>query len=100
MPVPQDPNPYAAPATPDTQMTDKPPEFAPCPQCQHVHAQRVGWTLWGGFLGPRLLTHVKCQSCNHAYNGKTGQSNFTAIMIYFAVILGAALCLGLVLSGR
>jgi uncharacterized protein (DUF983 family) len=45
-------------------------------------------TWWGGALGPYLLTHVKCPECGMTYNGKTGQSNTTAIIIY-SVVVGA-----------
>ena len=61
-------------------------EFQPCPQCQAQNATRVGYTWWGGVLGPKLLTHVKCGSCGTAYNGKTGKSNTTGIVIYSVVL--------------
>lgn len=57
-------------------------EFAPCPTCSQAQAQPVKWTFWGGALGPRLFTHVKCAACGAVYNGKTGKSNTTAIIIY------------------
>ena len=38
-------------------------------------------------LGPKLLKHVKCTGCGLAYNGKSGQSNTTNIVIY-SVVLG------------
>jgi len=57
----------------------------PCPKCRG-HAEPVKFTWWGGVLGPKLLTHVKCQSCGHAYNGKSGKDNTAGIAIYFAVI--------------
>jgi hypothetical protein len=61
------------------------PEYAPCPQCSSTQATKVGFTWWGGILGPSLLTHVKCNKCGTAYNGKTGQSNTTGIIIYTVV---------------
>jgi hypothetical protein len=66
-------------------------EFKPCPQCQAQNATRVGYSWWGGVLGPRLLTHVKCGSCSTTFNGKTGQSNNTAIAIYSVVVFVVAL---------
>jgi transposase-like protein len=67
-------------------------EFKPCPKCQAQNATRVGYTWWGGVLGPKLFTHVKCGSCSTTFNGKTGKSNNTAIAIYsvvlFVVVLG------------
>jgi hypothetical protein len=46
----------------------------------------VKFTWWGGVLGPKLLKHVKCQTCGYAFNGKTGKDNTKGIVIYFAVI--------------
>jgi len=37
-------------------------------------------------LGPKLLSHVKCQSCGKKYNGKTGGDNTTNIIIYSVVV--------------
>lgn len=60
--------------------------YAPCPKCRNAAAERVKFTWWGGVLGPKLLAHVKCGACGHAYNGKSGKDNTTGIAIYFAVI--------------
>ncbi len=61
-------------------------QYASCPKCQKAEAQQVSFTWWGGVLGPKLFTHVKCQSCSAKYNGKTGKDNTTNIVIYFAVV--------------
>jgi hypothetical protein len=61
-------------------------EFAPCPNCKNTGATKVGFTWWGGVLGSKVLTHVECSSCKTRYNGKTGRSNTTGIVIYTAVI--------------
>ena len=68
--------------------------YAPCPQCRNSVAEKMKFTWWGGILGPKLLTHVKCQSCGKQYNGKNGKENTINIVIY-AVIVGG-ICLGLV----
>ena len=68
-------------------------EYAPCPKCRSTGAERMKFTWWGGILGPKVLTHVKCPACGHAYNGKTGRDNTTGIVIY-SVIIGI-LALGL-----
>jgi transposase-like protein len=60
--------------------------FASCPQCKDTNAQLVKFTWWGGVLGPKLLSHVKCQSCGKKYNGKTGGDNTTNIIIYSVVV--------------
>jgi uncharacterized protein (DUF983 family) len=60
-------------------------QYAPCPKCSQSSAQKVGFTWWGGVLGPKLMTHVKCGACGTAYNGKTGKDNTTNIAIYLIV---------------
>ncbi|MEW5739990.1 MAG: hypothetical protein AB1938_13745 [Myxococcota bacterium] len=74
-------------------------EFAACPACQAQSASRLNFTWWGGALGPRLLTHVKCGSCGVTYNGKTGRSNNGAIAAYIVIVnvvlIGLLLALGL-----
>lgn len=60
--------------------------FASCPQCKDTNAQLVKFAWWGGVLGPKLLSHVKCQSCGKKYNGKTGGDNTTGIIVYSVVV--------------
>ncbi len=69
--------------------------YAPCPFCRAASAEKVSFTWWGGLLGPKLFTHVKCLSCGKAYNGKTGKDNTTNIVIY-SIIVGL-IVLGFVL---
>ena len=61
-------------------------EYAPCPNCQQSNATQISFTWWGGMIGPRILSHVKCQSCGTTYNGKSGKSNIVGIIIYTIVI--------------
>ena len=68
-------------------------EYAPCPKCGDDRPKKVGFTWWGGLLGPAMLSHVKCTRCSTEYNGKTGQSNATGIAIY--VIVSLVIVLGL-----
>lgn len=67
-------------------------QYVPCPQCRTPDPEKVGFTWWGGLIGPRMLSHVKCRACGKAYNGKTGQDNTTGIVIYsiivFVIFLG------------
>ena len=74
-----------------------PTQYAPCPNCGQSNAKKVGYTWWGGALGPGLMTHVKCQNCGTQYNGKTGQSNRNNIIIYFVAsfVIVFLLCGGL-----
>jgi len=68
-------------------------QYAPCPNCGQSNAKKVGYTWWGGVLGPSIFTHVKCQSCETQYNGKTGKSNQQNIIIYFIVTFMIVFCL-------
>lgn len=74
-------------------------EFAACPACASQTASRLNFTWWGGALGPRLFTHVKCGACGVTYNGKTGRSNNGAIAAYVIIInvvaIGLAVLFGL-----
>jgi rubredoxin len=62
-------------------------DYVPCPKCGGTDIKKVDFTWWGGALGPRLFNHVKCNTCGTAYNGKTGQSNTTNIVIYSVIAL-------------
>ena len=68
--------------------------YAPCPKCNAGAAERMKFTWWGGVLGPKLLTHVKCNNCGNKYNGKTGKDNTKGIVIYSVVL--AILAFGLI----
>ena len=59
-----------------------------------MNAEKLRFTWWGGVLGPKVLTHVKCPGCGKAYNGKTGKDNTKGIVIYSIIV--AILALGLV----
>jgi hypothetical protein len=59
--------------------------YVPCPRCRMPEPQPVKFTWWGGVLGPKMLSHVKCGQCGLAYNGKSGKSNTTGIVIYSVV---------------
>jgi hypothetical protein len=69
-------------------------EYAPCPKCGDDRPKKVGFTWWGGLVGPAMLSHVKCTRCATEYNGKTGQSNATGIAIY--VVVSLVIVMGLV----
>ena len=77
-------------------------KYVPCPKCGGANIKQVGFTWWGGILGPRLFSHVKCNTCGTTYNGKTGQSNTANILIYLAVTLAVVMALsggGLIFQG-
>ncbi|HEX8844963.1 MAG TPA: hypothetical protein VF791_09985 [Pyrinomonadaceae bacterium] len=59
--------------------------YAPCPTCRRPDAEKVKFTWWGGLIGPRLFSHVKCRGCGTTYNGKSGKSNTTAITLYLVI---------------
>jgi len=60
--------------------------YAACPKCGASDPTALKFTWWGGALGPKLLSHVKCASCGNKYNGKTGGDNTTGIVIYSVVV--------------
>jgi hypothetical protein len=60
-------------------------DYVPCPKCGGA-AEKLNFTWWGGLLGPRILTHVKCTLCGNRYNGKSGKDNTTGIIIYSAIV--------------
>lgn len=59
----------------------------PCPSCGSDKIEQIKFTMWGSFVGPWLLSHVRCVSCDYKFNGKTGRSNFWPIFIYQAVLV-------------
>ncbi|PSB41275.1 hypothetical protein [Chamaesiphon polymorphus] len=59
--------------------------YRSCPNCASEKAEAIGFTWWGGIVGPKMFNHVKCTQCGTTYNGKTGKSNQTAIAIYVGV---------------
>jgi predicted nucleic-acid-binding Zn-ribbon protein len=61
-------------------------QYAPCPRCRQSAAEKVNFTWWGGLLGPKLFTHVKCLGCGNKYNGKSGKDNTTNIVIYSVIV--------------
>lgn len=76
-------------------------EWADCPNCGAPgDATRLTYTLWGGFIGPLFICHVRCNQCGTTYNGKSGDSNTTRIIIWLAASWGIGLlilisCIGL-----
>jgi hypothetical protein len=59
-----------------------------CPRCQNTNCTKPSYTWWGGFLGPKIINHVKCARCGFAFNPTTGNAITGAIIIY-SVIVGA-----------
>ena len=47
--------------------------YQPCPNCASDKAVALDFTWWGGLVGPKMFTHVKCTKCGTTYNGKTGK---------------------------
>jgi hypothetical protein len=67
-----------------------------CPKCGDPRSKPVTFTWWGGLIGPKLLSHVKCLTCGTAYNGKTGRYNTTGILIY--TLAGLAIVVALMVA--
>jgi DNA-directed RNA polymerase subunit RPC12/RpoP len=62
-------------------------KYKSCPRCGARGPKKVTWTPWGSFYGPALLSHVRCQECGYAYNGRTGGSNLIPAILCVAVPL-------------
>jgi hypothetical protein len=58
-----------------------------CPSCSSQVASPVGFTWWGGALGPRLFKVVRCSQCKTQYNGRTGGRMTKVIILYQAIAL-------------
>jgi uncharacterized protein (DUF983 family) len=68
--------------------------YADCPNCgSRGHASPVIYTLWGSFLGPLIISTVRCDDCGTSYNGKHGDYNTVRIAIFVVVevLVGAML---------
>jgi hypothetical protein len=72
-------------------------EYKACPQCQSTDVAQVSFTWWGGVLGPKLLNHVQCCKCGTTFNGKTGASNTTGIVIYSIIVFALAMVIAFLL---
>jgi predicted nucleic-acid-binding Zn-ribbon protein len=83
-----DDNPYASPQVPVAQLAGSVP--GRCPKCGSTEYRKVSFTWWGGLLGPKLFSHVKCTRCGQGYNSKTGELNTTNIIIYVVVAFAIA----------
>ena len=73
--------------------------YKPCPECGSQSAEKMSFTWWGGIIGPKVLSHVKCGDCGQQYNGKTGRDNTTGIVIYSIVVLAVIGFIFLLLIG-
>jgi len=62
-------------------------QYVACPRCETENPEKVGFTWWGGVIGPKILSHVRCRKCRWEYNGKSGKSNTGGIVIYTVVII-------------
>jgi hypothetical protein len=69
----------------------------PCPKCQNPQVSKVGFTWWGGVLGPKLFKHTRCPNCATTFNGLTGKSNTNAIAIYMVIAAGLGILLAVLL---
>jgi hypothetical protein len=72
-------------------------EYADCPKCgARGDATKQTFTWWGGFIGPMIINHVRCNQCGTTYNGIHGDDNTTRILIYTLVCTGIPLGLCLI----
>jgi ribosomal protein S27E len=82
-------DPYKPPQTPlDSSTKSGPPlpnGWVPCPGCEGTDVTMPSFTWWGGAIGQRILSHVKCNDCGQTFNAKSGKSNTPAIIAYQVV---------------
>ncbi|MSP61400.1 MAG: hypothetical protein EXR72_13845 [Myxococcales bacterium] len=71
---------------------------APCPKCGNTSTAPVGFTWWGGVLGPRIFHVVRCIGCGIQYNGKSGTSLGKPIAIYTGVALALGIAIAVMLG--
>jgi hypothetical protein len=65
--------------------------YADCPNCGCPgFATKSSYTWWGGFVGPMIISCVRCQECGTRYNGTHGDYSTTRILIYHLVAAGIA----------
>jgi predicted Zn finger-like uncharacterized protein len=65
--------------------------YEPCPRCGAEDPQKVAFTFWGSFYFTRLFSHVRCQECGYAYNGRTGRSNIVPAIVCISIMAMAIL---------
>lgn len=68
-------------------------KYEPCPNCGAEDPKRVKWTFWGSFYFTALFSHVRCQECGTAYNGRSGRSNIVPAIVCVGVMLIGILAL-------
>lgn len=64
-----------------------------CYKCGSPNWSRVTMTWWGGWLGPAMFSHAKCNPCGATFNSKTGKSNDGAIAVYFIVVFAITIAI-------
>jgi hypothetical protein len=87
-------DPYLPPSAP----IDAPlPVLPKCPKCGNTSSTKVGFTWWGGALGPKLFHVVRCGGCRAQYNGRTSAKLTSTIIVYqlIAVVVFGGLAFAL-----
>lgn len=67
-----------------------------CPRCGG-YTKKVGYTWWGGIIGPRMMNLHKCGNCKLNFNATTMQSADNAILIYSVVGVAIGLTIGILI---
>ncbi len=75
-------DPYLPPSAPLDAPLPGLPTLPRCPKCGDTSSTKVGFTWWGGALGPKLFHVVRCGGCRAQYNGRTGGKLTTTIVVY------------------
>lgn len=70
------------------------PEPGTCPHCGSRRSKKISFTMWGGVVGPKVFSLVKCAECGQQYQKKSGKPfEWSHIIVYSLVVsaIGVAL---------
>ncbi len=95
-PTNQPPPPSNLPPNPQQMRVQGTGMSAPCPQCQNTQTGTVGFTWWGGVLGPRIFSVVRCLNCGLQYNGKKGTRIGGSIALYYGIVFGIVILISVI----
>jgi hypothetical protein len=90
---PQQPN---LPPNPQQVRVDALGASAPCPSCGNTQTGTVGFTWWGGIVGPRIFNVVRCLNCGTQYNGKKGTYLGKSIAMYYGIVFGIVILFAII----
>ena len=73
---------------------EREPRPGRCPKCGSKRWSKVGFTWWGGLVGPAIFSMVRCNKCSTSFNRKRGtEIGATHILLYSlgGLVIGGAI---------